>query len=169
MKRRSWRFHLVMWLKLSCSPNSRPPRRPLTGISFVSSLNYHHGCDDGDECVAEGQQSVGGLGAALALSVGRSDALHERGGGGCLAPRGFLLHLLLDVVLYDVAVVVSPHCGGAKGPQRTPSAPWIQPTGPDSCWRGAGKREVASRLFSCCQRSSTDEDSHYVLENGSWM
>lgn len=112
-------------VKALCSP----PRRPLTGMSFVSSLNYHHGCDDGDECVAEGQQSVGGLGTAVALSVGRSDALQERGGGGCFALRGLLLHLLLDVVLYDVAVVVSPHCGGATGPQRTQRGPWTQPTG----------------------------------------
>lgn len=72
---------------------------------------------------------MGGLRAAVALSVGRSGALQERGGGGCVAPRVFLLHLLLGVVLYDVAVFVFPHRGGAKGPQRTQRVPWTQPAG----------------------------------------
>lgn len=77
---------------------------------------YHYGGDDGDEGVAVGQESVGGRGAAQGLSVGRSDALREQGGGGggggggSAAPRLLLLHLLLDVVLYDVAVL---HRGGA--------------------------------------------------------
>lgn len=80
-------------------------------------MKYHHGGDDGDEGVAVGQQSLGGLGAAVAISVGRSDALRERRGGGCVTPRLVLLHLLLQVVLYDVAVVVSLHRRGARGPQ----------------------------------------------------
>ncbi len=71
---------------------------------------------------------MGGLGAAVALSVGRSDALQERGGRGCVAPRAFLLHLLLDVVLYDVAVVVFPHLMRAVGPQRTQRRPWTPQT-----------------------------------------
>ncbi len=91
-------------------------------------MSYHDGGDDGDEGIAVGQQSVGGLGAAVALSVGRSDALQERGGGGSVAPRAFLLHLLLDVVLYDVAVVVSPHRGGAKGAHRTQQRAWTRRT-----------------------------------------
>lgn len=77
-------------------------------------VSYHDSGDNGDESIAVGQQSVGGLGAAVALSLGRTDALQE-GGGSCVAPRTFLLHLLLDVMLYDVAVVVFPHPGGAAG------------------------------------------------------
>lgn len=68
--------------------------------------SHHDGSDDGDEGVAEGQQSVGGLGAAVGLSVGRT--LHE---------RPSLLHLLLNVVLYYVAVVVFLH--RAAPPQST--------------------------------------------------
>ena len=94
-----------------------------------TSRCYHDGGDDGDERIAVGQQSVGGLGAAVALTVGRSDALQERGGGGCVAPRGPLLHLLLDVVLDDVAVVVGLHGGGARGPQRTERGPWTRRDG----------------------------------------
>lgn len=60
--------------------------------------SHHDSSDDGDEGVAEGQQSVGGLGAAVGLSVGRT--LHE---------HSSLLHLLLNVVLYYVAVVVFLH------------------------------------------------------------
>lgn len=78
-------------------------------------MSYHDGSDDGDEGITVGQQSVGGLGAAVARAVGRTDALQERGGRS-VAPRLFLLHLLLDVVLDDVAVVVVfPHRGGARG------------------------------------------------------
>lgn len=121
------------------SPRTEPqvqPAAPLTGMSFFSSVNYHHGRDDGDEGVAEGQQSLGGLRAAVVLSVGRGGALRERGGGGGLAHRGRLLHLLLDVVLYDVAVVVSPHCGGAKGPQREPCT---QPKQSNNCRLNGGE------------------------------
>lgn len=86
-------------------------------------MSYHDSSDDGDEGITVGQQPVGGLGAAVALSVGRTDALQERG-GRCVAPRPFLLHLLLDVVLNDVAVVVFPHRGGARGPERTQRRPY---------------------------------------------
>ncbi|KAA8592468.1 hypothetical protein FQN60_017923, partial [Etheostoma spectabile] len=94
-------------------------------LGIKGSVSHHDGGDDGDESITVGQQSVGGLGAAVALSVGRSDALQERG-GSCVAPRAFLLHLLLDVVLYDFAAVVFPHRGGAKGPQRTQEGPWTR-------------------------------------------
>lgn len=46
-----------------------------------------------------------------------------------MAPGGPLLHLLLDMVLYDIAVVVYPHGGGATGPQRAKQVPWSQPAG----------------------------------------
>lgn len=89
---------------------------------------YHHdGGDDGDEGIAVGQQPVGGLGAAVRVSVGRSDAVQERGGGR-VTPRLFLLHVLLDVVFYDVAVVVSLHRGGPTGPQVTQREPCTLPT-----------------------------------------
>ncbi|MEQ2164531.1 hypothetical protein GOODEAATRI_007661 [Goodea atripinnis] len=68
----------------------------------------------GVHLLPEGQQSVGGLGAAVALSLGRTEALQQRGGHG-VDPRCFLLHLLLNVVLYDVAVVVLPHPGRSRG------------------------------------------------------
>lgn len=66
---------------------------------------------------------MGGLGAAVSVSVGRSYAVQERGGGR-VTPCVFLLHVLLDVVLYDVAVVVSLHRGGATGAQVTQREPW---------------------------------------------
>lgn len=74
---------------------------------------------------------MGGLGAAGSVSVGRSPAVQQRGGPH-LAPCVFLLHVLLGMVFYDVAVVVSLHRGGARGvqlaqqePRRT-SADWVQ-------------------------------------------
>lgn len=93
--------HLRVWLIFRCK-----------GVS------HHDSGDNGDEGIAVGQQSVGGLGAAVALSVGRTDALREGGGGRSVAPRPSLLHLLLDVVLYDVAVVVFPHRGANGGGYR---------------------------------------------------
>lgn len=93
-----------------CQVSADHPAAPCPAC--CPSLSYHDGGDDGDEGVAVGQQSVGGLGAAVALSVERRDAL-------CVAPRALLLHLLLDMVLYDVAVVVARHGGGATGAQRT--------------------------------------------------
>ena len=88
-------------------------------------MSHHDGGYDRDERITVGQQSVGGLGAAVALSVGRSDALQERGGRG-VTPCGLLLHLLLDVVLYDVAFVVFTHRGGARDPQRTQEGAWTR-------------------------------------------
>lgn len=75
------------------------------------TFSHHDRGDDGDECVAVGQQSVGGLGSSVGPPVWRTDAPQEGGGRG-VAPGGPLLHLLLDVVLDDVAVVVSLHDGG---------------------------------------------------------
>lgn len=91
------------------------------------SVYHHDGGDDGDEGIAVGQQPVGGLGAAVSVSVGRTDAVQERGGGS-VTPRFFLLHVLLDVVFYNVAVVVSLHRGGATGPQVTQREPCTRPT-----------------------------------------
>lgn len=90
-----------------------------------SSVHYHDGGDDGDEGIAVGQQPVGGLGAAGSGPVGRSYAVQERGGGR-VTPCVFLLHVLLGVVFYDVAVVVSLHRGGATGPQVTQREPWTR-------------------------------------------
>lgn len=66
---------------------------------------------------------MGRLGPAVSISVGRSSAVQERGGGR-VNPCVFLLHVLLDVMFYDVAVVVSLHRGGATGPQVTQRRPW---------------------------------------------
>lgn len=66
---------------------------------------------------------MGGLGAAGSVPVGRSYTVHERGGGP-VTPWVSLLHVLLGVVFYDVAVVVSLHRGGATGRQVTQREPW---------------------------------------------
>lgn len=89
---------------------------------------HHDGGDDGDEGIAVGQQPVGGLGAPPGLSLRRTDAVQE-GGRGRVTPRFLLLHVLLDVVFYDVAVVVALHRGGATGPQVTQREPCTLPTG----------------------------------------
>lgn len=98
-------------------------RCPDSALVPLSSVVYHDGGDDGDEGIAVGQQPVGGLGTAVSVSVDRSHAVHERGGGR-VTPRSFLLHVLLVVVLYNVAVVVSLHGGGATGAQVTQREPW---------------------------------------------
>lgn len=90
------------------------------------SVYHHDGGDDGDEGIAVGQQPVGGLGAAVGVSAGRSDAVQERGGGR-VTPRFFLLHLLLDVVFYNLALVVSLHPGGATAPRVTQRDPRTLP------------------------------------------
>lgn len=142
---------------------------------------YHDGGDDGDEGVAVGQESVGGRGAAQGLSVGRSDALREqRGGGGgggggsrSAAPRLLLLHLLLDVVLYDVAVL---HPGGATREQGTRTGPWRRSFQPALFANSRGTswqmgRETGSSVPdvvfapSLPQRSLFDEDVRSAREN----
>lgn len=95
------------------------------GDVMLLVLLYHDGGDDGDEGVAVGQQAVRRRGAAQGPSYGRRDALREQrcGGGGagggcrcrCSAPRLLLLHLLLDMVLYDVAVFHAAGGGAAEG------------------------------------------------------
>lgn len=87
---------------------------------MLLARQYHDGGDDGNEGVAVGQQAVRRRGAAQGPSYGRRDALREqrggRGGGGrcrCSAPRLLLLHLLFDMVLYDVAVFHAAGGGGA--------------------------------------------------------
>lgn len=83
--------------------------------------HYHDGGDDGDEGIAVGQEPVGGLGTAAGVSV------QERGGGSAAPPGLLLLHVLLHVVLDNVAVVVSLHRGGATGAQVTQRRPWTLP------------------------------------------
>lgn len=110
-----------------------------------------------------------GLGAAVARAVGRTDALQERGGRS-VAPRLLLLHLLLDVVLDDVAVVVVfPHDGGVRGAEQThglprnPRAPGCLQTTGESADRRRGSRKQLS--FSCLQRRSfIVRSAHSVAE-----
>ena len=123
------------------TPGAEPPGalKPCNTALPASCTCYHDSGDDGDEGIAVGQQPVGRLGAAVAVSVGRSDAPRERGGGGsCVAPRALLLHLIVDVVLNDVAGVVPLHGGGATGRQRTQRGPWTQPA-----WLFANTRTAA--------------------------
>lgn len=98
-------------------------RSPENALVPLSSVVYHDGGDDGEEGIAVGQQPVGGLGTAVSVSVDRGYAIQERRGGR-VTPRFFLLHVLLVAVLYNVAVVVSLHRGGATGAQVTQREPW---------------------------------------------
>lgn len=139
-------------------------------------MRYHDGGDDGDEGVAVGQQPVGGLGPAVSASVGRTSAV-QGGGGGRVHPCVFLLHLLLDVVFYDVAVVVSLHGGGATGPQVTQRGPWTLTADTrdtrdtvDSRNQLMEEAEAGSKfkgsLIYCLQRSAKYEESHSEVKTG---
>lgn len=123
---------------------------------------------------------MGGRGAAQGLSVGRSDALREQGGGGggggggsgSAAPRLLLLHLLLDVVLYDVAVLHreelhgsrrrgQDHGDAASSPHCLQTA--VEPA--DRMGRETGSSVPDVFAPSLPQRSLFEEDVRSVREN----
>lgn len=116
-------------------------------------VSHHDGGDDGDERVAVGQQPVGGLRASL--PVGRGHAARARGGGA--APRALLLHLLLDVVLDDLAVGGVRHRGrrgGGGGGGGDPRSRRTVCKQTRQLTRGAGQPEAAAGLISGFQQRS---------------